>query len=327
VRLPSYTYLSREDWDKRIRRCDEIARSCRLCPRNCGVNRFGGERGFCRAPGGLVVSGIFPHHGEEPPISGGGGSGTVFFSCCTLQCCFCQNYQLSHLAEGQPSTPENLAEQMLHLQERGCHNINLVTATHFLPWVLRALQKAVADGLSVPIVYNCGGYEYASTVRLLNGIVDIYLPDMKYGDDSVAQRYSNAQGYTGYNTEAVKEMFRQVGPLRTDNNGVAFRGLCIRHLVLPGNHAATEKIVAYLTATFDPEDIYITLMAQYRPLFKANRFGEIDRMVTADEYSRVREMVEQAGFPGFFQDVTALDRKFVIDFTKRKDQALTGDDD
>lgn len=327
MRLPSYTYLTDDDWHERIGKCDVIARSCRLCPRNCGVNRLEGQRGFCRAPGGLVLSSVFPHHGEEPPISGSGGSGTVFFTHCTLQCCFCQNYQLSHLAEGRPYSPDELADEMIRLQRHGCHNINLVTATHFLPWVLRALRKAATDGLSIPIVYNCGGYEHASTLRLLNGIVDIYLPDMKYGDDIAARRYSGAPGYLGSNTEAVKEMFRQVGPLGTDDNGVATRGLCIRHLVLPGNHAASEKIFAHLAQTFDPEDIHISLMAQYRPLYKANCFEEINRMVNVDEYNLVREMVDRAGFPGFFQEAASLDRKFVIDFTKRKDQALTGDDD
>src|SRR5271157_1850067 len=192
---PSFLFLSPHEWDERIREADRIATSCGLCPRRCGVNRMKGEKGFCKAPGELVISSIFPHHGEEPPISGKGGSGTVFFTYCTLKCLFCQNFQLSHLAEGVPYTPSELAEKMLGLQNMGCHNINLVTPTHFLPWILKALKEASRNGLTVPIVYNCGGYELASVMSLLAGIVDIYLPDMKYGSTAEAKRYSSAPDY------------------------------------------------------------------------------------------------------------------------------------
>ena len=327
MRLPSYTWLTDNEWQERIDRCDTIASSCGLCPRNCGADRFSGEKGFCRAPDHPVISSIFPHHGEEPPISGTGGSGTVFFSYCTLRCCFCQNYQLSHLAEGESFTPELLAERMLILQEKGCHNINFVTATHFLPWVLRALRIAVQAGLSLPVVYNCGGFESVATLQVLNGIVDIYLPDMKYGDDLCAATYSGAAEYRTHNRVAIREMFRQVGVLRCDDNGIARRGLCIRHLVLPDGKAGSGEVFRWLSSVFDPEDVHISLMAQYRPLYNADTHQEINRMVTADEYNEVKNLVVRAGFPGFFQDVASLDKKFVIDFSKRKEQALTGDDE
>ena len=326
MRTGSYVYLTDEQWEERIGRFDAIARSCTLCPRNCHVNRWNDERGFCGAPGNLYISSVFPHHGEEPPISGSNGSGTVFFSYCTLKCCFCQNWQLSHEAEGRPFTPEELAGKMLDLQRQGCHNINLVTATHFLPWVLRALRLACAGGLTLPLVYNCGGYEHASTVALLAGIVDIYLPDMKYGDNHAAAQFSRTANYRSFNRTSLREMFRQAGPLRVDDDGIARRGLCIRHLVLPNDLAASSKVLDFLTSVFDPADIAVSLMAQYRPLYRAAEFPELGRMVTADEYEQVKSAFMDAGFPGFYQELDTIDGKFVIDFTKRKKEALTGDD-
>ena len=321
----SYTYLTDNEWDRKTAELDRIASSCGLCPRRCNVNRLSGERGFCGAPGGLVISSIFPHHGEEPPISGSGGSGTVFFTHCTLKCLFCQNYQISHLAEGRPYTPSELAGKMLSLQSMGCHNINLVTATHFLPWVVRALKEAAACGLMVPVVYNCGGYELASVMSLLSGIVDIYLPDMKYGGNAPAERYSQAPDYATVNREAIREMFRQVGPLRSDESGIAYRGLCIRHLVLPDGVAETQAVVDFLTSAFDPHDLYISLMAQYRPLHRAEEFPEINRRVTAEEYEPLRQKFIKAGFGGFYQDVSLMNDKFIIDFKKRKSERLAED--
>ena len=318
----SYTCLTNDEWDGKTAALDRIASSCELCPRRCRVNRLSGGRGFCGAPGGLVISSIFPHHGEEPPISGSGGSGTVFFTHCTLKCVFCQNYQISHLAEGKTYTPSELAGKMLRLQSMGCHNINLVTATHFLPWVVRALKEAAAGGLTVPVVYNCGGYELASVMSLLSGIVDIYLPDMKYGNDLSANRFSGAADYVAVNRAAVREMFRQAGPLRTDNNGIAYRGLCIRHLVLPDGAAGTDGVFDFLTSTFDPHDLSISLMAQYRPMYRAGEYPGINRPVTDGEYEPLRQKFIEAGFDGFYQDVSLMDDKFIIDFKKRKTERL-----
>lgn len=291
------------------------------------MNRFDGEKGFCGAPAEMVISSIFPHHGEEPPISGNNGSGTVFFSYCTLKCCFCQNYQISHEFEGCVFTIKELASKFLYLQKLGCHNINLVTATHFLPWVIRALKEAAGDGLSIPIVYNCGGYESRSVIAALDGIVDIYLPDMKYGDNLYAGRYSNAPDYVESNLNVIKEMFRQAGPLRIDNQGIAYRGLCIRHLVLPENTSASDRIFEFLKSNFDPQDIFVSLMAQYRPLYKAKKFSEIGKPVTIPEYENIKQMFIDAGFEGFYQELSQLDRAFIIDFKKRKEERLTGDDD
>lgn len=321
----SYIYLSQDEWNKRIAQIDSIAAACELCPRRCRVNRFKGEHGFCGAPGEMIISSIFPHHGEEPPISGLNGSGTVFFSYCTLKCCFCQNYQISHEHQGQRYSVNDLADKLLHLQDLGCHNINLVTATHFLPWILRAVKEAANRGLHLPIVYNCGGYELVSTISLLSGIIDIYLPDMKYGTDQQSSEYSGAPDYVEINRNAIREMFHQVGPLRMDKNEIAYRGLCIRHLILPGNLASSEAICKYLQSTFDPQDIYISLMAQYRPLYKASNFDILNCMLPEDFYSKIKEMFLAAGFDGFYQELEQMDKSFLINFEKRKEEPLTGE--
>ena len=323
-RQASYTFLSDTEWQDKIEKLETFASQCELCPRKCGVNRLEGEKGFCGAPGEMVISSIFPHHGEEPPISGNNGSGTVFFSYCTLKCCFCQNYQISHEFEGRVFTIKELSAKFLNLQKLGCHNINLVTATHFLPWIVRALKGAASEGLTIPIVYNCGGYENSSVVKVLDSIVDIYLPDMKYGHNLYAGRYSNAPDYVETNLNTIKEMFHQTGPLRIDSKGIAYRGLCIRHLVLPENTSASERIFEFLKTNFDPQDIYVSLMAQYRPLYKAKKFREISKPVTVPEYEQVKQMFIDAGFEGFYQEISQMDRSFIIDFKKRKEERLTG---
>jgi putative pyruvate formate lyase activating enzyme len=323
--LPAYHHLSPTDWDSRIAAADRMASPCRLCPRACGVDRLKGETGFCGASAAARVSSVFAHHGEEPPLSGTGGSGTVFFSYCTLRCLFCQNFQLSHDGEGREYSAEGLAAELLRLQSEGCHNINLVTATHYLPWWLRALRIASGRGLELPIVYNCGGYETIQTIGLLDGVVDIYLPDMKYGDNGPARELSSAPDYVEINQAAIRAMFRQVGPLKLDGNGIATRGLCIRHLVLPGGLAHSERIVGFLTSAFDPADISVSLMAQYRPLHHACDHPPMDRRLLPQEYAPVRTLFEDAGFEGFYQEVENLDASFVIDFTRRKRERLTGE--
>jgi putative pyruvate formate lyase activating enzyme len=316
--------LGEADWADRIHELERIAARCELCPRRCGVNRFEDERGFCGATGGLVISSTFPHHGEEPPLSGTNGSGTVFFTHCTLKCVFCQNYQISHEQEGRPFSVEELAQKLLGLQEKGCHNINLVTATHFLPWALRALRMAAESGLAIPVVYNCGGYELEETIDLLKGVVDIWLPDMKYGGNELARLYSKAPDYVEINRAAVRRMFRQVGPLRCDDAGIAYRGLCIRHLVLPNGQSASREVLAFLKQTFDPPDVFISLMAQYRPLYGADRHALIGTRVDSREYETIQQEFIAAGFDGFYQDPERLDTAFVIDFKTRKEESLTG---
>jgi len=274
----------------------------------------------------MIISSIFPHHGEEPPISASNGSGTIFFSYCTLKCCFCQNYQISHEYEGRPYTNEELADAMIDLQNKGCHNINLVTSTHYMHHVAATLKIATAKSLTIPIVYNCSGYENTEVLDLLNGIIDIYLPDMKYGSNIYASRYSKAPDYVERNQEALRAMFRQTGTLKTDNDDIAYRGVCIRHLVLPGAVDSSLQVLDFLKSTFDPSDISISLMSQYRPLHNAVLFPEINRMITGDEYNFVKDAFIDAGFQGFFQLIEEKDKAFIIDFKKRKSEALTGDD-
>jgi putative pyruvate formate lyase activating enzyme len=320
----SYTFLSDSEWDSRIAAAEALSSPCMLCPRKCSTDRKAGKRGICRAGNELYISSIFPHHGEEPPISGTRGSGTVFFSFCSLRCCFCQNFQISQQEEGEPYTPERLSKKMIDLQGMGVHNINLVTPTHFLPWILKSLRLAAQKGLTVPIVWNSSGYELVKALEPLRGIVDIFLPDMKYGSNESSMHYCGAPDYVEVNQAAIREMFRQVGPLKTDSNGIAHRGMCIRHLVLPEGKAYSEKVLEFLETTFDPADISISLMAQYRPMFKAEKFPELRRGVLKPEYEAVQERCERAGFNGFYQEIMRLDESFCIDFTKRKHEPLTG---
>lgn len=324
--LSSYTYLTDSEWDERISQADRLARTCTLCPRMCNIDRLSGQKGFCGAGNILMISSIFPHHGEEPPISGTRGSGTVFFSHCTLGCYFCQNFQISHEGEGTAYTPEELAARMLWLQSQGCHNINFVTPTHFLPWTLRALRIAASQGLEIPLVYNTSGYESIEPLKLLRGIVDIYLPDMKYGTDEAAKSYSCAANYVDSNRSAIREMFRQVGPLKTSSRAIATRGMLIRHLVLPHRTAGSREIAGFLKETFDPEDITIGVMAQFRPLYKASQFPVLSRRITLQEYQEAVDCFVESGFDVLAQDASGLDESFVIDFTRRKHEPLTGKD-
>jgi putative pyruvate formate lyase activating enzyme len=321
---PSYTFLSSSEWDEKIASADALASPCTLCPRRCMVDRKAGKKGFCRAGGELYVSSIFPHHGEEPPISGTAGSGTVFFSYCSLRCCFCQNFQISQEEEGEPYTPERLAAKMLLLQQSGVHNINLVTPTHFLPWILRTIRDAASRGLAIPLVWNSSGYELAEALAPLRGVVDIYLPDMKYGSNESSVRYCGAPLYVEVNQAAIREMFRQAGPLLIDDRGVAYRGTCIRHLVLPEDKARSGRVLEFLGATFDPEDITISLMAQYRPMHRAAEFPELRRGISRQEYETVRQECERIGFNGYYQEMLRLDESFCIDFKTRKNEPLTG---
>lgn len=244
----------------------------------------------------------FPHFGEEPPLSGTKGSGTIFFAHCTMRCVYCQNYTFSQLSDGIEIPIEELSAIMLDLQGRGCHNINLVTPTHFAPQILRALCLAVKKGLNIPILYNTSGYDLVETLKLLDGIIDIYLPDARYGDDANAKRFSNAPDYVKINQEALKEMFRQVGNLIMDKEATAKRGLMVRHLILPNNLASTEKILRFISEELS-KDVYISLMSQYYPAYKANEFPEINRRITIKEYGEAFNLLIKYGFSnGWVQD-------------------------
>jgi putative pyruvate formate lyase activating enzyme len=267
---------------------------CMLCPHQCRAHRRDGERGRCRLGAETLVANAAPHFGEEAPLVGQGGSGTIFFASCNLACVFCQNYEISHFARGDAMTAEELAGVMLRLQLLGCHNINLVTPTHVVHAVVGALAMAASRGLRIPLVYNCGGYESVETLRLLDGVIDIYMPDMKYSSNDEALRYSGVKDYWERAKDAVREMHRQVGDLEIDPRGVARRGLLIRHLVMPGNLAGTERVVEFIAGEIS-RDSYVNVMDQYRPCFKASRIAELSRPVTRSEFLQSITEAQRAG--------------------------------
>ncbi len=282
--------------------------SCELCPHRCGVNRLAREQGICRMGALAKVSSWNLHRWEEPPLSGTRGSGTIFFSGCTGRCRFCQNYPISQLGHGEVVEVQRLAAMMLELQRKGAHNINLVTPTHFAPQILAALVHAARAGLSLPLVYNTSGYERETTLRLLDGVVDIWLPDAKYADDAIARRLSGFSSYVPFNQAALREMFRQVGShLQLDADGLASRGLIVRHMVLPGGLAGTEQVLGWLASALSPE-VHVSLMDQYFPAYHALDDPLLCRKVTTDEYLAALDAFETAGLErGWFQDTAGED--------------------
>jgi putative pyruvate formate lyase activating enzyme len=285
---------------ERAREAYLILRDCTLCPRKCHVDRLENQRGFCRVGARAIVSSVGPHFGEEAPLVGLHGSGTIFFAGCNLGCLYCQNYDISHLVAGEEVREADLVHHMLVLQGLGCHNINLVTPTHVVPQILGALAEARREGVDLPVVYNCGGYESVETLKLLSGAVDIYMPDFKYGDNAAGKRYSCVDDYFDRACEALMEMHRQVGDLVIDEDGVAQRGLLIRHLVLPGGLAGTEQVMAFIAREMSTNS-YVNIMAQYRPEFRAAEFPEMDRGITNEEYRQAVEIAKRYG-------ITRLDR-------------------
>ncbi|MFH1888913.1 MAG: radical SAM protein [Candidatus Omnitrophota bacterium] len=282
--------------------------SCRICPRLCKVNRLKNERGFCKTGLNARVCSFMPHHGEEPPISGERGSGTIFFSGCNMACAYCQNYEFSQLGEGREVEPEELAGFMLQLQNMGCHNINLVTPTHVMPQILKSLALAISKGLNIPLVYNTGGYESARMLGLLEGIVDVYLVDMRYADNATAIKYSSAPDYPALNRKAVKEIHRQAGIAQIDDKGLARRGVIIRHLVMPDNISGTRKTMKFIAEEVS-RDTYISLMSQYFPCYKAGEIKELARRIRADEYDGTIGIMEEYGLHnGWTQEDGGLER-------------------
>ncbi len=299
---PAYLALERSgELARRAQELYSIYRSCRLCPRQCGVDRTKDEKGICSSTARAKVYSAHAHFGEERPLVGRGGSGTIFFSNCNLLCVFCQNWQINHRGDGAYAGDEAIARLMIDRQRSGCHNINLVTPTHIVPSIVRALRVAIARGLRVPLVYNCGGYEPVEVIRLLDGIVDIYLPDFKYTDGAMAAKYSNgASDYPERAAAAIEEMHRQVGELVVDENGIALRGLIIRHLVLPFNIAGTDKFVQFVARRLTPST-YVNIMEQYHPEHQASKYPELSRRITAAEYQQAIRWAKEAG-------LTRLDR-------------------
>lgn len=291
--LPSYIGLyEKGEIQRRIDLLMEILNQCRLCPRKCMVDRIHGEIGYCKAPSDLMVSSAFPHFGEEPPLVGYHGSGTIFLTHCSLRCIFCQNYDISHEGRGERMTPSDLARVMKRLQEIGCHNINFVTPTHYVPQIIASLPEAIEMGLKLPIVYNCSGYESLEVIQLLDGIVDIYMPDAKYMDEKQSQRFSNAPDYPEVLKKVLKEMHRQVGDLEINASGIAERGLLIRHLVMPNGVASSEEVLKFIAEEISVHS-YVNIMAQYRPEYKAFDYPEISRRITQKEYMEAIQIAKR----------------------------------
>jgi putative pyruvate formate lyase activating enzyme len=285
--LPLYLEkLTPNDLKERSEALQKLFNECRICPNECMAKRSEGETGDCHSTDEVIISSVSPHFGEEPPLVGSHGSGTIFFTNCNLSCEFCQNYDISHLGIGEKVTIEDLARSMLKLQQRGCHNINLVTPTHFTAQIVDALILAVEKGLEQPIVYNCGGYESVETLKLLENIVDIYMPDIKYSVDENALKYSGIKNYWKVVTSAVKEMHRQVGDLKISKRGIAQRGLLIRHLLLPNGVAGSKKVIDFVTNVISTES-YLNIMDQYRPTYNANKYEKLNRRITPSEYKEV----------------------------------------
>lgn len=279
----------------------EILQACTLCPRECGVDRLSGEKGICQTGEYALVSSYNPHFGEENPLVGRNGSGTIFFAQCNLLCIFCQNYDISHQGEGVEFSSQDLAQVMLSLQARGCHNINFVTPSHVVPQILTALDKAAEGGLKVPLVYNTSGYDKAETLDILEGVFDIYMPDFKFWDPKVAEQLCDAPDYPAIARRTFREMHRQVGDLILDEQGIAQRGLLVRHLVLPDGMAGTREVMEFL-ATEISGNTYVNIMAQYRPCGRAAEVPSLRRSISDEEYQQAIDLAYQEG-------ITRLDER------------------
>jgi len=272
-----------------------MMKSCQLCPRMCGVNKLAGKRGFCNANSQLEISAFHPHFGEEIPLVGKGGSGTIFLTNCSLRCVFCINWEISQGGDGSPRSIEEFSTMMLTLQRMGCHNINVVTPTHYSPHIILALNKAASKGLRIPLVYNTCGWERIEILKILEGIVDIYLPDFKYADSQMASKYSSgADTYPELTRIALLEMHRQVGVAKPGENGLMYRGLMIRHLVMPNNVSGTREVIKWISENL-PKDTYLNLMSQYTPRYKASEYPEISRRITREEYNDAVGFAKAAG--------------------------------
>lgn len=295
---PVYLKLSKKELEKRAEKAWGLLNPCRICPRKCRVNRAGDKKnGFCQVGTKPVISSFHPHFGEEKVLVGRYGSGTIFFSSCNLACVYCQNFEISQLRLGEEVEIKDLAKMMISLQERGCHNINLVSPTIWVPQILKALIIARENRLNLPLVYNTGGYDALQTLKILDGIIDIYMPDIKYSDNKMGQRYSLVPNYWDIVQKAASEMFRQVGDLVIDENGIAIRGLLIRHLVLPGGVAGTEKVMKFIASLL--KNSYVNIMDQYDPTNRAYLYPEINRRITPEEFKEAIEIAKKEGLHRF----------------------------
>lgn len=304
-KYPSYLNLSKKEFDLRIEKLFKILKNCEICPRKCHVNRIKNEKGFCQLGYLPMVSAYHPHFGEEAPLVGFGGSGTIFLTSCNLSCVYCQNYEISQLRIGEEISFERLAEMMIDLQNRGCHNINFVTPTPQVPQIVKSILIAIEKGLKIPLVYNTSSYDSVEILKLLEGIVDIYLPDARYSDDKISLKYSNAPNYFEIMKRAIKEMHRQVGDLiiadcrlKIDDleipKGVAIRGLIVRHLVLPNKLAGSEKIFEFLAKEIS-KNTFLNIMDQYYPTWRAFNYPELSRRITKEEFEEAIKLAKKFG--------------------------------
>ncbi|MFA5367997.1 MAG: radical SAM protein [Dehalococcoidia bacterium] len=318
---PGYIALFRSgELERRAQALEARLVCCDICPRKCKVNRLEDERGFCRSGRLPIVASVCAHRGEEPVLSGTNGSGTIFFGNCNMRCAYCQNYQISQNWRSQKSNEiqcKSLAENMIRLQDDlKCHNINFVSPSHFVPQIVRALVEAVPMGLHIPIVYNTGGYDSLDTLKELDGIVDIYLPDIRYADDSVAKRYSQAKDYVENNRAAIKEMYRQVGDLVVDENGLARRGLIVRHLILPNTLAGSEESLEWIAKELSPS-VTVSVMSQYSPQHKAPHIPLLSRRISPTEYESVLKSLSNLGMEnGWIQELESSDH-YLPDFERK----------
>jgi len=290
---PGYLKLFRQgQLGRRAEAAEKLLESCCLCPRRCGINRRQNQKGFCRSGYLPIVSSYNAHLGEEPPISGTKGSGTIFFANCNLACVYCQNWPISQLGQGQEVSFERLAGMMLELQERGCHNVNFVTPSHMTAQILLALPIAIEQGFNLPLVYNSSGYDSLDSLKLMDGVVDIYLPDIRYCDPNAAGRYSQAPDYPEVCRAALKEMWHQTGELETDRDGIARKGMIVRHLVLPNRLSQTREALEFLACEISPL-VHLSLMAQYFPTHRAVQMPELSRRITGSEYQQAVEWLKE----------------------------------
>lgn len=308
---PGYLSLYRSgELERRVTALESRLAACDICPRECGANRLDGKHKFCHSAYLPIVSSVCAHRGEEPVLSGSRGSGTVFFGNCNMRCAYCQNHQISQDHRTQRANEidlQTLARGMVRLQDEGCHNINFVSPSHFAPQLVRSVLEAVRMGLTLPLVYNTGGYDSVKTVKELDGIIDIYLPDLRYASDVFARRYSRARGYVEHARAAISEMYRQVGNLVLDEEGIARRGLIVRHLVLPNGVAGSRESLTWLAKEISP-DVTVSIMSQYYPAHRALRVPTLARKITSAEYSEVVDIVNDLGLEnGWLQEMDSSD--------------------
>lgn len=293
---PPYLKLHKSgELKKRAKELWAVMKNCRLCPRECGADRLSGDEGFCHASAKLEISSFHPHFGEELPLRGTGGSGTIFLTNCNLRCAYCINWEINHKGIGKTRSIEGFAKMMLKLQKQGCHNINIVTPTHYSPHILMALDIAASRGLRLPLVYNTSGWERLEVLKKLDGIVDIYLPDFKYAEGTMAAKYSSgAETYPGITKKALLEMHRQTGTAKPAKDGLMYRGLMIRHLVLPNRVSGSKEVLQWIAGNL-PKDTYVNVMSQYRPVYKAFKHKDIARKITRQEYEETLKWAKDAG--------------------------------